>query len=419
MRRRSSLVVLFILLVSLVVGSTGQAAATAARQNTYPIVLVHGFGGWGRDEVLGFKYWGGFVDIQDHLKAQGYSTHTAAVGPFSSNWDRAVELYAQIVGGRVDYGAAHSARHGHARYGRAYPGLYPQWGKTDPTTGKLNKVHLVAHSQGGQTSRTLVQLLSTGSAEEVAATPAAELSPLFSTTRKPWVHSVTTIASPHDGTTLATGVTQFIPFAQQMIALVAAAAGSGGPTLYDFKLDQWGLTRQPNESFDSFSKRVWNSALWTNTKDISAWDLSPDGAKELNSWVKAQPDVYYFSWSTEKTYESWFTGYQYPEITINPIWSGNAFFMGSYTRNTSGKVPINSSWWRNDGVVNTISMNGPKLGSTDQIAAYNGTPRLGAWNDMGLLSSYDHSDVIGIGLYYDMRGWYTTLSGQLAALPQQ
>ena len=38
---------------------------------------------------------------------------TAVVGPFSSNWDRAVELFYQIKGGCVDYGAAHAAANNH------------------------------------------------------------------------------------------------------------------------------------------------------------------------------------------------------------------------------------------------------------------------------------------------------------------
>ncbi|KAL4106418.1 hypothetical protein PRIC1_004469 [Phytophthora ramorum] len=98
--------------------------------NSYPIVLVHGFGGWGRDEFFGFKYWGGLQgDFQEDLEKQGYSVYTASIGPFSSNWDRACELYAQIKGGLVDYGEKHSAAHGHARYGRNYTALYPPWGE--------------------------------------------------------------------------------------------------------------------------------------------------------------------------------------------------------------------------------------------------------------------------------------------------
>ena len=63
-----------------------------------------------------------------------------------------------------------------------------------------------------------------------------------------------------------------------------------------------------------YSNRILNSSLWKNTKDISQWDLSTDGAKELNNWVKTQPDVYYLSYSGHasqaKTYNRFtFTAY--------------------------------------------------------------------------------------------------------------
>ncbi|HEY1017155.1 MAG TPA: lipase [Herpetosiphonaceae bacterium] len=416
MRRRMGLALVCLMVCSMLLPGARAQAAPAARQNSNPIVLVHGLSGWGRDEVAGFKYWGGFTDLQEDLKAQGHQVHTAAVGPFSSNWDRAAELYAQIAGGTVDYGAAHSAKHGHARFGRAFPGFYREWGSLDPA-GQPRKIHLVGHSQGGQTVRVLAQLLAEGDAAERAATPAAQLSPLFNATRKNWIHSVTTLATPHDGSALAIAINTLLPFLQQMVAFVAATAGAGNANLYDFKLDQWGLKRNAGESFDSYANRVWNSGLWTRTKDISAWDLSPDGAKELNSWVKAQPEIYYFSWSMEKTYEGWLSGHHYPEITMNPLFSGTSLFLGSYTRTQAGLVPITSAWWQNDGVVNTISMNGPKVGSTDRIVRLGSAPLRGAWNDMGVLASYDHIDIIGLSLY-DVRGWYRTLANQLAALPQ-
>jgi triacylglycerol esterase/lipase EstA (alpha/beta hydrolase family) len=63
-----------------------------------------------------------------------------------------VELFWQIKGGRVDYGAKHAERHGHARFGRTFPGLYPRWDAAHP-------VHLIGHSMGGQTARMLVQML--------------------------------------------------------------------------------------------------------------------------------------------------------------------------------------------------------------------------------------------------------------------
>lgn len=42
--------------------------AEERQQNNYPIILVNGFAGWGREEMLGVKYWGGVHDIQEDLK---------------------------------------------------------------------------------------------------------------------------------------------------------------------------------------------------------------------------------------------------------------------------------------------------------------------------------------------------------------
>jgi len=59
-----------------------------------------------------------------------------------------------------------------------------------------------------------------------------------------------------------------------------------------------------------------------------------------------------------------------------------------------GQAALDSSWWPNDGVVNTRSMAGP---STDAILSFDGTPKKGVWNHMGTLEGWDHSEIIGIG----------------------
>ncbi|MCY9514451.1 esterase/lipase family protein [Paenibacillus apiarius] len=387
-----------------------------SRQNDYPIVLVHGFGGWGREEMLGFKYWGGFSDIQDDLRHYGYSVFTAAVGPVSSSWDRACELYAQIKGGTVDYGEAHSSLHNHARYGRTYEGLYPEWGEINPKTGKPRRIHLLAHSQGGQTARLFIQLLENGSASERDVTPGSDLSPLFSDKQAPHVSSLVAIASPHDGTSLTHFIEGIAPFAQQIIGLAAAVAGNSENPVYDFKLDQWGLKRMPEESFLSYSTRIYKSAIWRDTKDVSQWDLSPDGAKELNEWVKAQPRVYYFSVSAEKTFRVPLFGWHVPKLHMNPFLVVSGLFIGSYAANVPERVAIDSDWWQNDGLVNTISMSGPRNGSNDQIIAYNGRPQMGKWNYLGLMASWDHADTVGLSLT-NPHEWYRDIADLLGSLP--
>jgi triacylglycerol lipase len=382
------------------------------KSNDYAIVLVAGFAGWGRDELLGFKYWGGFHDIEEDLSNQDYETYTAAAGPVSSNWDRACELYAMLGGGQVDYGQAHSVRYGHERYGRTYEGLIPTWGDMDAASGHIRKVHMIGHSQGGQTIRTLIQLLDQGSEEERATTSDGTLSGLFQG-GKQWVHSATAISTPHDGTTLVYGVTEVAPMIQQIVSLLAAISGSGDDPIYDFNLDQWNLKRRPDETLADYVERVGKSPIWNATHDLSSWDLSIEGATELNSWVNASPNVYYFSWATQSTIKvpgsRWVPG----PTTFLPF-IPTSEFMARYNESHDGPV---EAWWPNDGVVNTVSMNGPKLGSTDAIVSIGSQPIPGVWNYMGLMGSYDHADIIGIGTRRDVRQWYRSLAERLTSLP--
>lgn len=413
-----------------VMGLWSSGAAFAA--NSYPIVLVHGFSGWGRGELFGLQYWGGGFqvggarDFERQLTAAGYPTVTAAVGPVSSNWDRAIELFYQIKGGCVDYGPYHSThlvktngvldtrthtrkldgsagtprrcwfKPGDAGYqaGDKEP-LYPEWGN-DPS----KKIHLMTHSQGGQTARQLLQLLRYGSPDELNADGAlynesTQKNPF--TGGKNWVSSITTLSTPHDGTTLAAGA-QMLPMVQQLVGAASALAGlvSSSQVIFDLKLDQWGLKRNAGESFDSYFARVQSSAIWNTNKDVSLWDLSPDGAKEINERVANMSDVFYFSYGTQTTYRGILSGRHYPILqTILPF-QPQTLFMGFYTRNDSGKVPIDGSWWPNDAVVNTRSMRAPTLGVASPSVDWNGTPQIGKWNHMGLWANWDHADIIGV-----------------------
>jgi len=392
-----------------------------------PLVLVHGAFGFGRDELWGYRYWGGPVDIQEGLRRRGYPTFTAEVGPVSSNWDRACELYACIRGGRVDYGEAHAGRHGHERFGRTYPGLYPEWGASDPFTGRTRTVHLVGHSLGGQTARVLVQLLAEGSPEERAVSRGGALSPLFAGGHD-WVTSVTTISTPHDGTTAT------VRFAAEGLELgmsvLLTLSGTSEPAVYDFRLDQWGLQPRPESSVLAYRRLVAASPVWSNLEDTSLRDGSPEGARELNRWVHAQPGVYYFSWATEETYRDPLSGTRVPGWGMNPNLVLLSRFLGSYSAAEQGGVQVDESWWPNDGLVNTCSMDGPTLGSSDRIVPYPGSeagaPRPGVWNFMGVLESVDHLDIVGLDPLWrehprgsdSLLDWYASLARMLTALPK-
>lgn len=403
-----------------------ESGQTPDRANHYPIILVHGLLGFGRDELFGFKYWGGFLDLEEELCAEGYETYTAAVGPISSVWDRACELYACIKGGRVDYGQAHAQSFGHDRYGRSYPGLYPQWGEVDPETGEINKVHIIGHSLGGVTGRVLIQLLEQGAPAQggggghgvrANGRGAGQGEHPLLRGGQSWVCSLTTISSPHDGSTFAYKYDWEQSLIRPFFVFLITMSSSSPELYYDFKLDQWGLKRVPSESFTEYRDRVLASDLWQQSRDTAYWDGSPEGALAINRWVQTQPSVYYFSWATEATYRDGLSGTQVPEIGMPGAMASIARFMGSYTREGEGTPLIDSSWWQNDGIVNTISMDGPTLGSGDQIVPFSGFPAAGVWNYMGLLESVDHLDIIGApAAGSSLKEWYLSLAALLASL---
>ncbi|GLE01385.1 hypothetical protein PINS_up010215 [Pythium insidiosum] len=394
------------------------SALTVVAQNKYPIVLVHGFSGWGRDELLGLKYWGGIQgDLQEQLKAQGYTVYTAAVGPFSSNWDRACELYAQIKGGTVDYGENHAKTHGHKRLGRTFPGLFPQWGTI--VNGQVQKVHLVGHSMGGQTIRMLAQLLAKGSKgapiEESASSHA-----LFAG-GKDWVHSITTISTPNQGTLLANGFSEIGDLIKRLVVGTFSVVGVGGDStssIYDAKLDQWGIEpRRSGESLSTYIDRIFDSPLFRpGFRDICLWSLSTDGAAEENRWVETLSNVYYYSYSNVDTFawRDWLLRkIQLPNLLtmLLPLQPLGTFLGGRYAPNNG----FTEEWQPNDGVVPTISMDKDARG---QMRSFDGVSVRGQWNRMPQLSRMDHLAVVGVTLHTQVKDFYMAHAQLLASLPE-
>jgi triacylglycerol lipase len=388
-------------------------------RNDHPIILVHGFGGWGRTEGLLLTYWGCIQgDIQEHLKAQDYTVYTAKVGPFSSNWDRACELYAQIKGGQVDYGATHSSAHGHARFGRTFPGLYPQWGEVG-ADGKVKKIHLIGHSMGGQTIRMLAQLLakgSNGAPEEEA--PSSH--PLFMGGKEDWVHSITTISTPNQGTLLADGFAEIgntVKNTMMGVFSMFGFAGAMADAYHDVQLDQWGIqSRQPDESFTDYWGRIWNSNIFKpGFRDVALWSLSTPGATDENMWVETLPSIYYFSFAnvdTKPQCDEWLRETHTPNALtmLLPLQPLGAFLGGPFGQ----KLGFSTAWQANDGVVPTISMSTDAIGES---VPFHGVAHRGKWNQMPMLDPLDHMAVIGLTLHTSILPLYELHARILRDLP--
>lgn len=361
----------------------------------YPYVLVHGMGGWGTGSGMQnlARYWGADTgDLAEYLRNEGWEVYTPSVGPISSAWDRACELYAVLTGGTVDYGAAHAAAHGHERYGRTYETpLLSQWDGT-------HKINLVGHSFGGETVRLLASLLAYG--DEAEQTCGAEnISPLFTGGKEDWVYSVTTLCSPHNGSSLTCvlnsvggliGVKNTTELAAQ---LCFAAAGIANPAngAYDFMLDQFGIT-DPGSTLPEITAAL--NAVFDGNSDNAGYDLTPDGARELNGRIRMAENVYYFSYAWCTTERGTLTYIQKPISSTLPVLVPFALAMGSYNGTTAGGIRIDETWHANDGLVSVVSAQYPA--GDPQIPLNPDAPRKGVWNVAPVKTGH-HGTVIGLG----------------------
>jgi triacylglycerol lipase len=219
----------------------------------------------------------------------------------------------------------------------------------------------------------------------------------------------------HNGASAAYLTKNLLP--NSLFSFLATTVGDSQLLGYDFMLDQWGLTRQSGESLAAFQARIANSKFNTTTDAAGANVVPEFMVGTFNPSVKAQADIFYFSMGTLATHAGLLDRYiQVPDVTTIPILLPTGIFMGKYTQNQPGHVVIDSMWFPNDGLVNTNSMGGPTLNTTDVIVPYNGNPLRGQWNYFGVMNGFDHLDIIGIPLQ-DVRPWYRSLAALLATIP--
>ena len=383
------------------------AAAADTQQSgaeRYPTIYVHGLMGWGEhDQIYAVTpYWGLTSDLMPYLTGKGYESYAASVGPLSSAWDRACELYAQLTGTTVDYGAAHAAEYDHARYGVTYDKpLFEGWSAD-------KKINLVGHSFGGATIRLFLDILADGSAEEQAAAKAAgtEVSPFFQGGKADWVYSLTTLAAPHNGTTFLECCGDMTQFAAEASTTMAKLLGiSDFKGVYDFQLEQFGFYRKDGETVLEALDRVLHSDFLSHNDNVFR-DLTIDRALELNDDIEIQPNVYYVSYAGDKTRQSTLTGERTSAVDMTPLFVPFANQMcGYYDQTTAGGFRIDKSWAPNDGLVNTVSALYPtdsagrcltqsgKTGCVQQDGYSNVGYQPGVWNVMPV-RHYDHGNFI-------------------------
>ncbi len=369
-------------------------------KNKEPFIFVHGLNGWGSAEGINtvVSYWGATTgDLMSYLQSEGYECYAASVGPMSSAWDRACELYAQLVGARVDYGIAHSQANNHDRFGRTYyDALVPDWGELD-TEGKIQQVHLIGHSFGGTTIRMLIHLLTYGSPEEKAVTDSDDISGLFTGGKGDWVKSATAICTPHNSSSVyyplkALGLYEIVQNISFLYAGILGRTFLNG-RLVDFHLEQFGLTDVPNgEKADGLIEAM--ARVQHNLDDTCIYDLTPEGTVKLNNEFEINEDIYYFSYPFSTTEKIDFLGIEVPKISTNPVITLTALAMGvmKFEDPTTGVV-YDEKWLANDALVNTESAKYP----IDEPHADYDSENIekGIWNVMPVQEG-DHGAAVGL-----------------------
>lgn len=382
--------------------SVSAFAADSKKGNDYPVIFVHGLNGWGDDVMINdiLPYWGATTgDITDYLAGQGVESYSVSVGAFSSAWDRACEVYAQLTGTTVDYGEAHSEEHSHSRYGRTYDTpIVPDWGETDES-GIIHKIHLVGHSFGGETVRLLTYLLSNGSAAEIAAS-GDSVSPLFTGSKSDLVASVTTLASPHNSSTLYYTMQKFFILDLYLAVVSSISAVTGNTPLvkvFDPHLEQFGISN-PDGSLGSVSQILNGINTFVSGTDNAVYDLTPEGSCKLNSLIGLEDNIYYFSYACSTTDEKQAgdVSVELPNAQTNPILLLSSVVISLTSRFIKDEqlgIEYDDSWDSNDGLVNTVSELHPNSDEWVEFDEKNIQP--GVWNVMPVFGG-DHGTVIGL-----------------------
>lgn len=370
-------------IISAIVGYHGP------KQTDVKYIFVHGLSGWGSyDRQYEFiPYWGMTGgDVIRYLNEKGYESYAPSVDPKGSAWDRACELYAQLNGTVVDYGAYHSAQAGHERFGKDY--------SKEPLLKdfKDSKFAIVGHSFGGATIRLFSEILRNGSQEEIKNTDPDELSDFFKGGNGDGLVAVVTLAAPTNGTT-AYDLYEDPDFDVSKVYV---------PDEYIKKSEA-----MKNVSTPEYDGRQ----LW----DYASFDMHIDNALALNEKITTFDDVYYFAYPCSSTRVDHNGELEPdPEITESMFLKGSTY-MSRYTGKTAGGFVIDATWQDNDGLVNTVSAGAP-IGEASLEYAKGQELQPGVWNVMPTVTGDHMSLQGGLTKRVNVKPFYLELAKMIAGL---
>ena len=169
----------------------------------------------------------------------------------------------------MDYGSDHSTKYGHLRFGHRFVGTFKDWSSSRP-------IVLLSHSHGGNTCRMLQHLLHHRHFESNPDTRAS------------WILAICCVASPLRGCSMLHRLGMPRLCRPQSMGPWYSAVRMGqtlGYTLYllfgSSRFYRWGLEKWQLKLSELME--IWNGTHRVmNTDDTAAFELTPDGASELN-----------------------------------------------------------------------------------------------------------------------------------------
>lgn len=351
----------------------------------YPIIFVHGMFGWGEDVIFNkiIPYWGATGgSVTKYLRNKNVECYAVSVGPTSSAWDQACELYAQLTGTRVDYGEIHAKKHNHRRYGRQYAkGIFDGWSEN-------KKIHLVGHSFGGTCIRMLCHLLEYGAPEEVEAS-GSDVSELFKGGKGHLVSSVTALCSPMGDidTYKAFEEKNYIEIIQKGMSSYTGTLGRSflNGKVVDFKLEHFGLTNTPGKR-DAEPKREAKKRF-VESNDNIIYDLSPKGIKDINDTIEIVPNIYYFSYA--------FNAMEYSEKKQRDAIKNTHFIGLRYSAWLLMKYSHKNGIYTGNGQDGLVNVSAAFNPPDEPFVTYNDNFKKGVWNVMPVAPG-DHGTPIGL-----------------------
>jgi len=385
-------------------------------KNKYPVILLHGFMGFGEQDGIDkfWSYWGFRPDIHliQYLRSENYEVFAPSIGPVGSAWDRACDAYYRIIGGTVDYGKVHSEKYHHARFGRTYPGILPDWGQP----GRHEKIDLVGHSFGGPTVIEVCQLFSFGDEDERRGTDPEDLSPLFAGGHGDLIHTVTTMSGVNNGTLMASALgVKGMTAATYFVLMIASMVGETRWTkFWDFKLQHFGIGkfadqigkhgkfRSPFSHLDHVHDYAYNM-----DRDNSGREMQVEVIQPLNQALKMDPHIYYFAQRADSSVPGRKgDGSCRPKFPMDPLCFFSGFLTGRFTSPELARYGVGSDplWRSNDGFVNVRGQSAP-LNLPSEEADYSTDFKPGIWYNMPIEKG-DH--MFWIGLWRSRKSFFAT-----------